>query len=134
MNPLLLAALLALAVPLSATAQQQDAAPVAVLTGAEAIYTADPDRPTAEAFAMQNGRLLMVGSAERVRAAYPDARRLDAEGRTVVPGFIDAHAHLMGLGESLLQADLVGTDSPQDIVQRLQSFAEERDLPEGAWL
>ncbi|PSQ83497.1 MAG: amidohydrolase [Bacteroidetes bacterium QS_7_67_15] len=134
MNPLLLAALLALAVPLSATAQQQDAAPVAVLTGAEAIYTADPDRPTAEAFAMQNGRLLMVGSAERVHAAYPDARRLDAEGRTVVPGFIDAHAHLMGLGESLLQADLVGTDSPQDIVQRLQSFAEERDLPEGAWL
>ena len=120
------------ALPSVAHAQQQGE--VVVLHGAEAIYTANPDRPTAEAIAMQNGRLLMVGSEARVREAYPDARLLDAQGRTVIPGLIDAHAHLMGLAESLLQADLVGTESPQDVVQRLKSFADERDLPEGAWL
>ena len=133
--PLLtLAALFALAACPTAGQAQPSGGEVVVVHGAEAIYTADPDYPTAEAFAMQGGRLLMVGSEDRVREAYPDARLLDAEGRTVIPGLVDAHAHLSGLAESLLQADLVGTDSPQDIVQRLQSFAEERDLPEGAWL
>ncbi|PSQ98188.1 MAG: amidohydrolase [Bacteroidetes bacterium QS_9_68_14] len=136
-SPLLtLAALLALAtaLPNSAQAQQRSGGTVTIVHGAEAIYTADPDRPTAEAFAMQGGRLLMVGSERPVREAYPDARSLDAEGRTIVPGFIDAHAHLSGLATSLLQADLVGTSSPDEIVQRLEDFAEERGLPEGAWL
>ena len=117
--------------PPPAHAQQNG---VTILHGAEAIYTADPDRPTAEALAMQGARLLMVGRERLVREAYPDARLLDAEGHTVIPGLIDAHAHLMGLGESLLQADLVGTSSPRDVVERLQTFVEERNLPPGAWL
>ncbi len=96
------------------------------------IYTMDADNPEAEALAMRGERLLMVGAATDVLAAYPDARRIDAGGRTVVPGLIDAHAHLMGLAQSLIQADLVGTSSKQDIIDRLQAFAEE--LPEDAWL
>ena len=81
---------------------------------------------------MRGDRILMVGAAADVLAAYPDARRIDAGGRTVVPGLIDAHAHLMGLAQSLIQADLVGTESKQDIIDRLQNFAQE--LPEDAWL
>ncbi len=96
------------------------------------IYTVDAARPTAEAMAFQDGRILAVGSEAEVLAAAPDARRLDAGGRTVVPGLIDAHAHLMGLGESLLRADLVGTRSKAEAVERLKAFAE--GLPEGAWL
>jgi predicted amidohydrolase YtcJ len=96
------------------------------------IYTVDPAAPTAQAMAFEDGRLLAVGSEADVLAAYPDARRLDAGGRTVVPGLIDAHAHLMGLGESLLSADLVGATSRADVVARLQAFAA--DLPDGAWL
>ena len=126
-------ALLAAVAQLPAGAHAQQA-PVTVLYNAKAVYTADADRPTAEAFAMQDGRLLMVGSTERVRAAYPEARLIDAEEYTVVPGFIDAHAHLMGLAESLLQADLVGTSSRQEVVERLQAFVRERNLPEDAWL
>ena len=96
------------------------------------IYTVDSDQPTAEALAFENGALLAVGSDADVLAAYPDAERLDADGRTVVPGLIDAHAHLMGLGASLLQADLVGTASKAEVVARLEAFAE--TLPEGAWV
>jgi hypothetical protein len=96
------------------------------------IHTVNDDAPQAEALAVRDGRLLMVGSRDDVLGAYPDARRIDAGGRTVVPGLIDAHAHLMGLGTSLVQADLVGTASTADVVDTLAAFAA--DLPDAAWL
>jgi hypothetical protein len=96
------------------------------------IYTVNFDQPEAEALAIRGDRILMVGSNEDVLSAYPNARREDAQGRTVIPGLIDAHTHLMGLGESLIQVDLVGTTSKQEILDRLEDFAQ--DLPEDAWL
>ena len=120
-------AVLALALPLVPTAGAQPT----VLHNAR-IYTVSEARPTAQALAFNDGLLLAVGSDAEVLAAYPDAQRLDAGGQTVVPGLIDAHAHLMGLGTSLLQVDLVGTTSVEDIVSRLEDFAA--DLPAGAWV
>lgn len=96
------------------------------------VYTVDPSAPVAEAFAVEGGRFVAVGTEAEVAAAYPGWPRVDLGGRTVTPGFIDAHAHLMGLGEALLQADLVGTTSPAEIVERLVAFAA--DLPDGAWV
>jgi predicted amidohydrolase YtcJ len=96
------------------------------------IYTMNPAQPMAEALAVRDGRLVMVGSDAAVRAAYPDAPAFDANGQTVVPGLIDAHAHLMGLGLARLQVDLVGTPSKQEVLARLQAFAQ--TLPPGAWL
>ena len=54
------------------------------------------------------------------------------KGMTVVPGFIDSHGHLLGLGQSLINADLVGTQSTQEVVQRLLKAAE--NLEDGQWL
>lgn len=97
------------------------------------IRTSDPDAPTVTAMAWDaDGRILAVGDAAELAARYPDAGRIDAGDATVVPGLIDAHAHLFGLGQALMQADLVGARSTAEIVERLQAFAV--DLPEGAWL
>ena len=96
------------------------------------IYTMHPEQPEAEAMAVRGDRVLMVGSDEQVQQAYPEAPSLDAEGHAIVPGFIDAHGHLTGLAETFLQADLVGTESVDAVIDRLESFAA--DLPEGAWL
>ncbi len=96
------------------------------------IYTVAAGQPTAEALAFEDGVLLAVGTEAEVLAAYPEAARLDAGGRVVVPGLIDAHAHLMNLGASLLQADLAGTASKAEVVERLQRFATA--LPDSAWL
>ena len=114
-------------VPALATAQ-----PARYVATNATVYTVDDDQPTAEAFAVEDGRFVAVGTEAALTAAYPDWPTLDVDGRTVVPGLIDAHAHLMGLGEALLQADLVGTTSPAEIVERLVAFAA--DLPEGAWV
>ncbi len=86
----------------------------------------------AEAMVFRDGRVLALGSAAALRKAHPGAREIDAGGRTVLPGLIDAHAHLMNLGHSLLNADLAGADSKAEIVARLQAFA--RELPADAWL
>ncbi len=96
------------------------------------IYTVDPAQPTAEALAVRGERILMVGTDAQVLGAYPEAERLDAGGRAVVPGLIDAHAHLMGQGMAMLQVDLVGTGSVAEILARMQDF--ERTLPPEAWL
>ena len=96
------------------------------------VYTVNPEQPEAEALAVRGDRILMVGTNAELLEAYPDAEHLDANGQTVVPGLIDAHVHLMGLGTSLLQANLVGAQSKEETLERLKAFAE--TLPQDAWL
>jgi predicted amidohydrolase YtcJ len=108
------------------------AAQVQVLTAAR-VHTSDPQRPIAEAIAWdQEGRLLAVGESEELLARYPDARRIEAAGKTVIPGLIDAHGHVMGLGYALIRADLVGARDQAEVIARLKIY--EKQLPAGAWL
>jgi len=114
---------------LAATAQAAD---VHLLTAAR-IHTSDPARPQVEAMAWDDaGRVLAVGEAQELLAQYPDAERIDAGEASVIPGLIDAHGHLMGLGYALMQADLVGARDKAEVVARLREY--EKTLPEGAWL
>jgi hypothetical protein len=78
------------------------------------------------------GDILAVGEQATVEQAFPDARRIDLEGRTVLPGLIDSHGHLYGLAQTLTQADLVGAASKGEVIARLHEF--EAALPEGEWL
>ncbi|MCL1635188.1 amidohydrolase [Luteimonas sp. SX5] len=108
------------------------AAEVHVLTAAR-IHTSDAGQPNAEAMAWDDsGRVLALGDAKTLLARYPGAERIDAGGAIVIPGLIDAHAHLMGLGYALMRADLVGTKDKADILQRLREY--EKTLPKDAWL
>ncbi|MFB6273617.1 MAG: amidohydrolase [Salinibacter sp.] len=107
--------------------------PELVLHNAQ-IYTVDDRCPTATALAVRDERFSAVGSDEELLSAFPDAPRIDAKGQTVVPGFIDAHAHLVELGYSLGRADLAGAASAEAVVETLKAFASERDLPDGVWL
>lgn len=107
------------------------AAPVQLLHDA-AIHTgAQP--PTVDAMAWNaQGELLAVGTTAALRERFPDAETIDAQGRAVVPGLIDAHGHVMGLGIALMRADLVGAGSRLEVMERLRAFAA--DLPPDAWL
>lgn len=97
------------------------------------IHTLTSVHPVAEALAWDAaGRIVAIGGKDEVLAQAAGATVHDAGGATVVPGLIDAHAHLMGLGFALLRADLVGARSKAEVIERLQAFAA--TLPEGAWL
>jgi predicted amidohydrolase YtcJ len=97
------------------------------------IHTLADAQPSAEALAWDaSGRIVAVGTRDEVLARAAGATVHDAQGATVFPGLIDAHAHLMGLGYALMRADLVGTRSKAEVIERLKEF--ETTLPPGAWL
>jgi predicted amidohydrolase YtcJ len=98
------------------------------------LLTQDPERPRADALAAGGERIVAVGPrADVERAAPPGSRRVDLDGRTLVPGFNDAHAHAWKLGQLLTGVvDLRGTDSLSSLQAALRRFAER--LPAGAWL
>ena len=96
------------------------------------IYTSDKASPTVQAFAHQSGKFIATGSIEQLQSTYPGAQNVDMGGNTVIPGIIDAHGHLLGLGQSLVNVDLRGTKSKAEIVTMLKSRAQ--TMLEGQWL
>jgi len=99
------------------------------------IYTMDAGDTVIASGAMAfsaDGEILGIGDSDPMANAFPAADLIDLEGRTVLPGLIDGHGHLYGLALAYTQADLVGTTSKSDVLERLRRFAA--DLPEGDWL
>ena len=106
--------------------------PSITLFSAPTIHTMDEDQPTAQAFAVgADGRIVAIGALEKLRADFPQAQVMPLEG-AITPGLIDAHGHLLGLGQFLRSANLIGAQSLAEALQRLQNAAA--DLPAGAWL
>ena len=73
----------------------------------------------------------VIENPELVRLANI-TRTVDGGGRTLLPGLIDAHGHIMGLGFAALQLDLTGTRSLTELQQRLKAYAEAN--PDSAWI
>ncbi|MGY1813561.1 amidohydrolase [Blastococcus sp. SYSU D00820] len=89
--------------------------------------------PGGQALAVAGGRVLAVGTDEDVRAlAGPRTRRIDLAGRTVVPGFVDAHVHPVGGGMALLTCGLDGARDAADALARVARYAAEH--PELPWI
>ncbi len=96
------------------------------------IYTVDEEVPVAEAMAVIDGKVAMVGHLDDVQDTYPDLPLSSAGGRAVVPGFTDAHAHFVGLGSQRLRANLRGTGTIEEAISILKDY--ESTLSEGDWL
>jgi len=103
-----------------------------VLTNAK-VYTANDSAPRAEAVVSTDGKITFVGSAADARAAAPAGSRvIDLHGRTVLPGLIDAHAHLAGVGFRELDFNLEGTTGVADLQTKLKARAATK--PKGTWV
>jgi predicted amidohydrolase YtcJ len=86
-------------------------------------------------FCVDDGKFAAVGSFEDVSAACPFAAAVvDLAGQPVLPGLIDAHAHLMNEGTKQLNADLMGTKTIADVVAKLQEFVAANPIADGEWL
>jgi predicted amidohydrolase YtcJ len=94
------------------------------------IVTMDPERPEAEAFAVDRGRIVAVGTADDVARAVPDARVEDLDG-VVLPGLIDAHLHMERGGLKALTYLAPGGDVDAFIQTMHDTFDEEDDWPAG---
>ncbi|WP_400192300.1 amidohydrolase [Hymenobacter sp. B81] len=96
------------------------------------VYPVDSAFSRAEAFAVQDGRIVFVGTSREVGQRYEAREKVDAQGKFIYPGFYDAHCHFYRYALGLRDANLVGTQSWGEVVQKLQ--AHRRQNPQAAWL
>ncbi len=98
------------------------------------IHTLAGERPaTVEALAIEDGVVVAAGDRSTVEDHVDDTTRVvELDGRTVIPGLVDAHAHLSGLGAALARVDLRGARSARECVDRARAVHAE--LPDGVWL
>ena len=99
------------------------------------IYTFDSGNTVLKSGSMaftRAGEILVIGEDEPMSRIYAGARHINLDGKTVLPGLIDSHGHLYGLALSFTMADLSGTRSKAEVINRLREF--ESGLPENEWL
>jgi hypothetical protein len=101
-----------------------------VITGAR-IYTLDPARPAASSIAIRDQRILFVGQ-DVSKYIGPRTRRIEARGATVLPGLIDSHVHMEGLGDLLESIDLRNVPSVAEVAELVRKEAARR--PPGEWI
>ncbi|MGA8708722.1 MAG: amidohydrolase [Steroidobacteraceae bacterium] len=84
-----------------------------------------------DAMAFEDGKVLRTGSAVTLGKAYPHAIRVDGGGRTLLPGLIDAHGHVLMLGFTFVRIQLFGTHTLAEAQQRIRAYTKQH--PESAW-
>ena len=98
------------------------------------IYTVNPEQPHAEALAVRDGKITAVGSNDEVQALVSDETRVvDLDGRMLMPGIHDMHAHPMEAGEKYnFQCAFPFTFTMEQIIAKLTECAAE--TPAGEWI
>jgi len=95
------------------------------------IVTVDDDQPEAEAIAVAGNEILAVGSTDDIRSYVGnDTEVIELNGRLVLPGFIEGHAHFLGLGEMQLQLNLRDVANWREIVAMVEEAAAEAEAGE----
>jgi predicted amidohydrolase YtcJ len=85
------------------------------------IYTATDQQKTVEAVAVKDGRILAAGTSDEINAYKGDnTKAIDLAGRTMTPGFIEGHGHIMGVGYNELNLDLMSVKSYEELVERVK--------------
>ncbi len=96
------------------------------------IYTVNNEFATAEAMAVQDGKIVAIGTNDEILKTYKSDSVVDAKGAAVYPGFIDAHAHFLGYGQSLYAVDLMFVPTWEVAIQRVKDFAAKH--PGKGWI
>jgi predicted amidohydrolase YtcJ len=83
------------------------------------------------AMAIRDGKVLATGDSE-IAANYPRAEKFDGQGKTLIPGIIDAHGHVSSLGFTLLSIDVRGLASARQAAEKVANYAAEQ--PQLQWI
>ncbi len=102
-----------------------------VLTNGD-IQTMDASLPKAEAVAVDDGKIVGIGTSEAVASHFIGEKTIDLHGAYVLPGLIDGHAHMLELGLSLQTVNLSGTHSPQEVARLVEEATAKARL--GGWI
>ncbi len=97
------------------------------------IYTVDNENTTAEAVAVKDGMIIAIGSTANISKHEGDGTEVvDLEGKTMTPGFIESHGHLMGIGYNKLELDLMHVKTYDELVEKVAEAVEKSEP--GDWI
>ncbi|HMP99853.1 MAG TPA: amidohydrolase [Cyclobacteriaceae bacterium] len=113
------------------TCRQQEAADLIIHNGV--IYTMNDAQPVAQAIAVKGDKIIYVGTDEDAKTYKgSNTQVIDLQGQTMTPGFIESHAHFMGIGYNELDLDLMYVESYEELVQKVKEAAERAEP--GQWI
>lgn len=99
------------------------------------VRTMEPDAPLSQALLVRDGLIAAIGTLDEVTAAArKGAFRVDLDGGTLLPGFIDPHSHFSGVAVAKLQVPLQEATSLEDLCARVTAFISDNKVPPGAWV
>ncbi|MEJ7626439.1 MAG: amidohydrolase [Ferruginibacter sp.] len=87
------------------------------------IYTVDNNFSVVEAMVITDGKIIATGSNDEILKNYEATEVIDVKGKTIFPGFIDAHCHFTGFATDMWKCSLTGTTSFEEIVDKLKTYA-----------
>jgi len=88
------------------------------------IYTADDKFSEAEAMAISDGKIIAIGTNDEILKEYEGEEELNAAGKTIFPGFIDAHCHFTGYATDLWKCSLTGTSSFDEVIDKMVAYSK----------
>lgn len=88
------------------------------------IYTMDEDSTVCDVMVIDDGKIIAMGN-NSLRLKYKGKKYINLEGKFIYPGFIDAHSHFYGLGQSIVTIDLRGVQSEEDMMAKVNIFTKE---------
>ncbi|EJP88485.1 amidohydrolase [Bacillus cereus] len=96
------------------------------------IYTMREENEKVDAVYVENGIIVDVGNKEELENRYSEVKLYDLKGKTMIPGLVDSHMHLIGHGERLLRLDLSNCKSYSEVLTLVQKRVEEAQ--KGSWI
>jgi predicted amidohydrolase YtcJ len=128
MNRLFLIALVSL---LMSCAEKKQPADMIISGGT--IYTVDSKQPTVEAVVVSGGRIVYTGKLSEAETWRGEQTQwIDLQGKTMTPGWIEGHGHIMGLGYNELNLDLMSVTSYEELVEKVKEAAAKAQP--GQWI
>ncbi len=116
---------------LSCSSEPDNPADTLIINGN--IYTVNSSQPMAQAVAVKADTIMAVGSTEELMQLQgPQTKIIDLQGKTMTPGLIESHAHIMGMGYNQLNVDLMYVQSYDELVNMVSEAAE--GMPPGTWI
>lgn len=99
------------------------------------INSIDEKNTRYEAMLCEDGKILAVGTTQELKGKYAGCETVDLGGSCVLPGFVDAHIHFLDHAiYELFTASLYDTKSPEELVDVMKKYIEEKQIPEGEWV
>lgn len=117
----------------SATKSSDSSATAELVINNAKVYSVNKNQPEAEAVAVKNGKIVFIGSNKDVKNYISDSTEvIDAKGQFVMPGFIEGHGHIHGLGASLINLNLMNVKNWDEIVAMVADAAKK--AKPGDWI